>query len=77
MRRLCFLITATLILAEGIVAGQDFSSKNIVITKTDIEKAGTSIPVSAIGEPVGSVKLYDPRWVEATDAMPAYAIVEG
>ena len=57
--------------------GQDFSSKNIVITKTDIEKAGTSIPVSAIGEPVGSVKLYDPRWVEATDAMPAYAIVEG
>jgi feruloyl esterase len=77
MRRLCFLITATLILAEGIVAGQDFSSKNIVITKTDIEKAGTSIPVSAIGEPVGSVKLYDPRWVEATDATPAYAIVEG
>jgi feruloyl esterase len=77
MRRLCFLITATLILAEGIVASQDFSSKNIVITKTDIEKAGTSIPVSAIGEPVGSVKLYDPRWVEATDAMPAYAIVEG
>ena len=77
MRRLCFLITATLILAEGIVAGQDFSSQNIVITKTDIEKAGTSIPVSAIGEPVGSVKLYDPRWVEATDATPAYAIVEG
>jgi len=77
MRRLCFLITATLILAEVVVAGQDFSSKNIVITKTDIEKAGTSIPVSAIGEPVGSVKLYDPRWVEATDATPAYAIVEG
>jgi pimeloyl-ACP methyl ester carboxylesterase len=77
MRRLCFLITAALILAEVVVAGQDFSSKNIVITKTDIEKAGTSIPVSAIGEPVGSVKLYDPRWVEATDATPAYAIVEG
>lgn len=77
MRRLCFLITATLILAELVVAGQDFSSINIVITKTDIEKAGTSIPVSAIGEPVGSVKLYDPRWVEATDATPAYAIVEG
>jgi feruloyl esterase len=64
-------------LAEVVAAGQNFSSKNIVITKTDIEKAGTSIPVSAIGEPVGSVKLYDPRWVEATDAMPAYAIVEG
>ena len=77
MKRVLFFINAILILAVVVVAGQDFSSKNIVITKTDIEKAGTSIPVSAIGEPVGSVKLYDPRWVEATDAMPAYAIVEG
>ena len=77
MKRILFFITVTLILSEVVVAGQDFSSKNIVITKTDIEKAGTSIPVSAIGEPVGSVKLYDPRWVEATDATPAYAIVEG
>ena len=77
MKRLNILITVTIILAEVVAAGQNFSSKNIVITETDIEKAGTSIPVSAIGEPVGSVKLYDPRWVEATDAMPAYAIVEG
>ena len=77
MKRLNILITVTFILAEVVAAGQNFSSKNIVITKTDIEKAGTSIPVSAIGEPVGSVKLYDPRWVEATDAIPAYAIVEG
>ena len=77
MKRVLFFINAILILAVVVVAGQDFSSKNIVITKTDIEKAGTSIPVSAIGEPVGSVKLYDPRWVEATDATPAYAIVEG
>ena len=77
MKRLNILITVTIILAEVVAAGQNFSSKNIVITKTDIEKAGTSIPVSAIGEPVGSVKLYDPRWVEATDAIPAYAIVEG
>ena len=57
MKRLYFLITVTLILADGIATGQDSSSKNIVITKNDIEKAGTSIPVSAIGEPVGSVKL--------------------
>ena len=77
MKRLNILITVTIILAEVVAAGQNFSSKNIVITETDIEKAGTSIPVSAIGEPVGSVKLYDPRWVEATDAIPAYAIVEG
>jgi pimeloyl-ACP methyl ester carboxylesterase len=77
MKRRIFLITATLILAEVVAAGQNFSSKNIVITKTDIEKAGTSIPVSDIGEPVGSVKLYTPRWVEATEATPAYAVVEG
>jgi pimeloyl-ACP methyl ester carboxylesterase len=77
MKRLFFLITATLILAEVVAAGQDSSSQNSVITKTDIEKAGTSIPVSAIGEPVGSVKLYAPRWVDATDATPAYAVVEG
>ena len=77
MKRLFNLIIAALILAEVVAAGQESSSKNIVITKTDIEKAGTSIPVSAIGEPVGSVKLYTPRWVEATDATPAYAVVEG
>jgi feruloyl esterase len=64
-------------LAEVLAAGQSSFSENIVITKNDIEKAGTSIPVSAIGEPVGSVKLYTPRWIEATDATHAYAIVEG
>jgi len=77
MKRLFFLIIATMILADLVATGQDSSSKNIVINKTDIEKAGTSIPVSAIGEPVGSVKLYVPRWVEATGSTPAYAVVEG
>jgi pimeloyl-ACP methyl ester carboxylesterase len=77
MKRLFFLIISTVILANLAATGQGSSSKNKVITKSDIEKAGTSIPVSAIGEPVGSVKLYIPRWVEATDATPAYAVVEG
>ncbi len=77
MRKPLFLIITTLILAEMGVAGQNSSSKNIEITKNDILKAGTSIDVSAIGEPVGSVKLYTPRWVEATDVTPAYAVVEG
>lgn len=49
----------------------------VVITKSDIEKAGTSIPSSAIGEPVSSVKLYPPRWIEANESAPAYAVVEG
>ncbi|HLP17737.1 MAG TPA: tannase/feruloyl esterase family alpha/beta hydrolase, partial [Bacteroidota bacterium] len=40
-------------------------------------KAGTVIPASMIGEPVGSVRLYEPRWIEATPATQAYAVVEG
>jgi feruloyl esterase len=77
MKRLCFIITLTLLLAEVTVLGQGSSSGNKVITRADLEKAGTSIPVSDIGEPVGSVKLYTPRWVESTDASPAYGVVEG
>ena len=53
------------------------NTTNIVITMADIEKAGTSIPASAIGEPIGSVKLYAPRWIDATTTTPAHAIVEG
>lgn len=49
----------------------------VIITRADIEKAGTSIPASEIGEPVSSVKLYPPRWVEATENSPAYGVVEG
>jgi feruloyl esterase len=77
MKKLSFLIIAAVFLAEAAVAGQDASLGNKIITKTDLEKAGTSIPASAIGEPVSSVKLNVPRWVEATGATPAYGIVEG
>ncbi|HYQ57563.1 MAG TPA: tannase/feruloyl esterase family alpha/beta hydrolase [Draconibacterium sp.] len=47
------------------------------ITKNDLNKVGTSIPASEIGEPVGSVKLYAPRWIEAEGSNPDYAVVEG
>ncbi len=57
--------------------GQTKAPGNVVITKADLAKAGTSIPVTSIGEPVGSVKLYEPRWIEATDATPAHGVVEG
>jgi hypothetical protein len=76
MKRLLLITTASLIMSS-LAYCQDTSSKNKIITKTDIEKVGTTIPVSSIGEPVGSVKLYPPRWIEATDASPAYAVVEG
>ncbi|PJJ80296.1 tannase/feruloyl esterase family alpha/beta hydrolase [Mucilaginibacter auburnensis] len=64
------------ILIAGPLFGQ-INTSNITITKADLEKAGRSIPASAIGEPVGSVVLYEPRWVEATGTMPAHGIIEG
>lgn len=50
-----------------------------VITAADVtaEKVGTSIPLSAIGEPVSGVTLSAPQWVEATGNAGAYAIIEG
>jgi len=54
-------------------------TNEIVITADDVtlEKVGSSIPASAIGEPVNGVTLSPPRWVEATGNSVAHAIVEG
>lgn len=65
-----FLSTNSLLFAQT-------NATNIVITKADIEKAGSTIPASTIGEPVGSVRLYEPRWVDATTTIPAHAVIEG
>jgi feruloyl esterase len=50
-----------------------------VITAADItlERVGTNIPASAIGEPVGGVTLSPARWVEATEKSVAHVLVEG
>src|SRR5574344_2675073 len=77
MRKIIFFIAALTFLSANLVIGQSKKTDNIVISKADISKAGESIPASEIGEPVGSVKLYEPRWVEATETTPAYAVVEG
>ena len=55
------------------------ATTNCVITAADVtvEKVGTSIPASAIGEPVGGVTLSPPRWVEATANSAAFATVDG
>ena len=55
------------------------AGENKIITQADVtvERVGTSIPVSAIGEPVSEVKLSAPRWVEGADAASSSAIVEG
>jgi hypothetical protein len=55
------------------------AAPNKVITAADVtvEKVGTSIPASAIGEPVGGVTLAAPQWVDATETVEAYASVDG
>lgn len=69
--------SVSLVLAFFLIAWTALKAQSTSITKSDLVKVGTSIEASAIGEPVGSVKLYEPRWVEATDNTPAYAVVEG
>jgi feruloyl esterase len=68
--------------AEAIPApGTKLPSNNsdCVITAVDVtaERVGTSIPVSAIGEPVGGVTLSPGRWFEATASSVAYALIDG
>ncbi len=77
MNKLFSFVTAILLLVGLLACRQVEDASNVNITRTDIEKAGTSIPASAIGEPVGSVRLYPPRWVDSTETSPAYGIVEG
>lgn len=77
MKKSISLLTGLFILFASVVYGQSKVYANININKSDLEKIGTSISVSSIGEPVGSVKLYEPKWVEGTDNSAAYAVVEG
>jgi hypothetical protein len=55
------------------------ATNDVVITSADVtvEKVGTNIPPSAIGEPVGGVTLSPPRWFDATPSSVAYAMVDG
>jgi hypothetical protein len=77
MKKIFFYVLALLFYTSNSVFGQTNVPANILINKADLVKIGESIPVSLIGEPVGSVKLYEPRWVEATENSPAYGVVEG
>lgn len=77
MKKLIYLVIVLFFFGVNESFAQAKIQTNITITKADLSKVGTSVPASSIGEPVGSVKLYEPRWVEATDATPAYAVVEG
>lgn len=77
MKKSIYLVIALCLFVSGATFGQTKVPANVVITKADLSKVGDAIPASAIGEPVGSVKLYEPRWIEATESTPAQAVVEG
>lgn len=49
------------------------------ITEADCTaaKLATAVPVAAIGEPVSSVTLSEPRWTAAVDPAPAYCAIDG
>jgi len=49
------------------------------ITESDCAaaKVGTTIPIAAIGEPVSSVSLSEPKWTAAADGSPAYCTGDG
>lgn len=55
------------------------TGNNIVIIEADCTtaKLGSTIPVSAIGEPVSGVTLNAPVWTNATGSAPAYCSVDG
>jgi feruloyl esterase len=77
MKKAFFLMMAVLIASAMGTFGQVKVPENINISAADLAKAGESISASEIGEPVGSVKLYPPRWIEATASSSAYGVVEG
>jgi Tannase and feruloyl esterase len=71
LRTVCAAALAAWQLAS---AGAD---KTIAEGECTSSKLGTAIPATAIGEPVGAVTLSTPRWVAATDALPARCEIDG
>ncbi|HBF34065.1 TPA: hypothetical protein DDW35_05835, partial [Candidatus Sumerlaeota bacterium] len=55
------------------------AAENRVITVADVtvEKVGTSIPASEIGEPVSGVTLSPPHWFDATNKSVACVVIDG
>jgi len=51
--------------------------KTISEADCTVDKVGTAVPISAIGEPVSGVALNPPRWVALSGVTPAHCIVDG
>jgi feruloyl esterase len=75
---LAFLFGAT-VLSNAQTKTSASTAENKVITEADCVagKLGSTIPVSAIGEPVSGVTLDAPVWTGAAGSNPAYCSVKG
>jgi pimeloyl-ACP methyl ester carboxylesterase len=69
-------VAAQTSVSEATVAAT-VANKTITAADCTPERIGTSIVPSAIGEPVRSVTLKAPAWVEAATNMPAHCRVDG
>lgn len=67
----------SLIWSSGVGAQVPAGSKTITESDCSAAKLGTSIPLSAIGEPVGAVTLNEPRWNAAGKGGGPYCSVNG
>jgi hypothetical protein len=66
-------------LAQTPASGLPSLGEDKVVTEADCTaaKLGSTIPISAIGEPVSAVTLSPPVWTNATNSAPAYCSVTG
>ena len=64
-------------LGEFRVSASGARSQSLAAADCTAERLGTSVAPSAIGEPVRSVTLSAPSWVEAANGVPAHCRVNG
>jgi tannase/feruloyl esterase len=63
--------------ASGSTAAAVAANKTITAADCTAERIGTSVMPSVIGEPVRSVTLKAPSWIDAANDVPAYCRVDG
>ena len=83
-RKVLLLLTAAAVLSAVSIRKLSAQAPSVeggarILSAEDCTEAklGSSIPVSAIGEPVAAVTLAAPRWVAANGAAPAYCSILG
>ncbi len=72
-----FLLAISLVCLFGWKIGNAAEDMTVTETGCTVEKLGSSIPVSGIGEPVSGVTLKAPVWTAASGSNPAYCSVDG